>query len=111
MRILKLILLSGALSLGLTSFAAAQMQTAPAPDANAPQNPAMKSPDDASQAPLAKGQNSFTKDEARDRLQKAGYSDVEGLTLDPDGLWQATAQKNGQSVHVALDYKGDVASQ
>ena len=107
MKILLTIALSGALTMGLAAFAAAQ----PPADPGATQNPALKSPNDMTQAALAKGHNSFTKAEARARIEKAGYSDVKNLMLDTDGLWQATALQNGQSVHVALDYKGNVASQ
>jgi hypothetical protein len=111
MKILSIIMLSGALTMGLANFAAAQDQAGPAADPSASQNPAVKSPNDMTQAALAKGHNSFTKAEARARIQKAGYSDIKSLMLDADGLWQATALQNGQSVHVALDYKGNVAAQ
>jgi len=111
MKILKIIAISGTLSLGIAGFAAAQDQAAPAADSSATQNPAVKSPNNMIKAPLAKGHNSFTKSQAADRIQKAGYSQVVVSALDADGLWQATAIQNGQSVHVALDYKGNVASQ
>lgn len=111
MKILTVVAISSSLALGLTSFAIAQDQTGPQPNASASQNPAVKSPSDMTQAPLAKGQNSFTKDEANARIRSAGYAAVRNLTLDPNGLWQAEAVQNGQSVHVALDYKGNVASQ
>jgi hypothetical protein len=111
MKIIPIVLLSGALVMATASLAVAQDQTRPTADPNAPANPAVKSPYDTMSAPLAKGHNSFTKAEARDRIQRAGYSDVRHLMLDSDGLWQATAQQSGQSVHVALDYKGDVATQ
>jgi hypothetical protein len=107
-RLLPAVVLSGALAIGMANVAAAQ---GPSADPSASHNPAMKSPNTMTPGPLAKGHNSFTKGEARSRIQKAGYSDVSGLTLDADGLWQATAQQNGQSVHVALDYKGNVAAQ
>jgi hypothetical protein len=111
MKLLPIIAISGALTLGLVNFAAAQDQNAPAADPSATQNPAVKSPNDMTQAPLAKGHNSFTKSEARARIHSAGYTAVKGLMLDADGLWQASAMKDGQSVHVALDFKGNVASQ
>jgi hypothetical protein len=110
-RILPVVLLSAAMAIGASSFAAAQDQAGPSADPGAAHNPAMKSPDAMSSGPLAKGHNSFTKGQARSRIEKAGYSAVSGLTLDADGLWQATAMQNGQSVHVALDYKGNVAAQ
>jgi len=111
MKILPIIAISGALSLGFAGISAAQDQSSPAAEPSATQNPALKSPKDMTQAPLAKGHNSFTKSQAADRIRKAGYADVAVSALDADGLWQATAMQNGQSVHLALDYKGNVASQ
>jgi len=94
------------------SFQVAQAQDQPpAPNPSAPANPAVKSPDDTAHAPLAKGHNSFTKSQALARFRKAGYENVTELTLDADGLWQADATRDGQPVKVALDYKGDVATQ
>ena len=110
MKFLAIMAASATVGLSLTSFSAAQAQT-PAADASATQNPAVKSPSDMTQAPLAKGHNSFTKSQAADRNRKAGYADVMVSGLDADGLWQATATQNGKSVHVALDYKGNVAAQ
>ena len=80
-------------------------------DASAPANPAVKSPDAMNAASLAKGHNSFTMGQAKGRIEKAGYTGVSGLALDSDGLWQGQAMKDGQSVRVALDYKGNVVSQ
>ncbi len=56
----------------------------------------------------AKGANSFTKSQARRRIQKKGYSHVTGLAKDQDGVWRGTAQKGGQSINIWLDYKGNV---
>ena len=111
MRILPLLAVSAMLSVGLAGMTAAQDQSGPAADPSATQNPAVKSPSDMTGAPLAKGHNSFTKSEAASRIRSAGYTDVTVTILDSDGLWHATATRNGQSVQVALDYKGDVASQ
>ena len=111
MKILTIIAISGTLSLGFAGLSAAQDQSGPAADSSATQNPAVKSPNNMTGAPLAKGHNSFTKSEAADRIRSAGYSHVVVSALDTDGLWQATAMRNGQSVHVALDYKGNVGSQ
>ena len=57
------------------------------------------------------GKNSFTRKQARSRITKAGYTHVEKLMKSQDGLWQANAVRNGESVHVALDYKGNIATQ
>ena len=93
------------------SFAHAQGVSSPSADPAAPANPAIKSANDMTSGALAKGHNSFTKGQAKSRIEKAGYTDVSDLDLDADGLWQATATRDGQSVHVALDYKGTVAAQ
>jgi hypothetical protein len=111
MKILNVIAISSAVALGSAAIALAQDQTGPMPDPNAAANPAMKSPDNMTDASLAKGHNSFTKSEARARIEKAGYSDVTDLTLDSNGLWQARARQAGHLVHVALDYKGNVSGQ
>ena len=107
MPLIKAAALAGCLALGMASFAVAQ----PAADPSAPPNMAIKAPGNTSSAALAKGHNSFTKGQAKSRIEKAGFTDVSMLDIDADGLWQATATMNGQSVHVALDYKGDVAAQ
>jgi hypothetical protein len=98
------------LALGIASSALAQGQT-PMADPSAPANPAVKSPNTMDATSLAKGHNSFTKGQAKGRIEKAGYTSVSGLALDADGIWQGQAMKDGQSVHVGLDYKGNVATQ
>jgi hypothetical protein len=111
MKIPMIIAISAALTLGTATFASAQDQAGPTADPHAMQNPAVKSPNEMTDAPLAKGHNSFTKGEAKARIQKAGYAHVTDLTLDSDGLWQAHATRAGHPVNVALDYKGNVAAQ
>ena len=59
----------------------------------------------------AHGANSFTDGQAKSRLEKNGFADVSGLTKDKDGVWRGTAQRNGQTVHVWVDYKGNVGQQ
>src|SRR5579875_1457500 len=58
----------------------------------------------------AKGHNSFTRGQAQTRIQRHGFTKVSGLKLDGNGVWRGTAQQNGQSVNVWLDYKGNVGS-
>jgi|SRR5271165_237212 len=60
-------------------------------------------------APVA-GANSFTRGQAMSRIEKAGYSHVSGLAKDKDGIWRGIASKDGASVHVALDYQGNVVA-
>ena len=111
MKILSVLAISSAMMLGVASMACAQDQGGPSASTAATQNPAVKSPNKMTGAPLAKGHNSFTKSEAAARIRKAGYTAVMDLTLDSDGLWQAHATRHGAPVSVALDYKGNVAAQ
>lgn len=91
--------------------ASASAQT-PAPIANhdAPANAALKDTDVEKTSVAASGSNSFTEGQAQERIVKAGFSNVSALTKDDSGLWQGTAKHDGKSVHVALDYKGNVTS-
>ena len=54
------------------------------------------------------GRNSFTMGQARHRIAAAGFSHVKGLKKDDQGIWRGTADKDGASVKVALDYQGNV---
>ena len=60
-------------------------------------------------APL-EGANSFTEGQAQDRVVAAGYADVSALTKDGRGIWRGTGMKDGKSVKVAVDYKGNVVA-
>src|ERR1700761_7626901 len=95
-------------SLGASGLAAAQT---PAANPNAPQNAAVKAPHDMTPGDPKAGHNSFTKSQAKGRIEKAGYTGVSGLVTDHDGLWRRHAKKDGRRVNVALDFKGDVTSQ
>jgi hypothetical protein len=54
------------------------------------------------------GKNSFTEAQARERIEARGLTGVTGLHKDENSIWRGTAMKDGKSVNVALDYKGDV---
>lgn len=58
-------------------------------------------------APVA-GKNSFTEAQAMSRIEEAGYTDVAGLKLDDQGVWRATASKDGKPGSVSLDFQGNV---
>lgn len=62
----------------------------------------------ANAAQPAHGANSFTKAQARTRMEKDGYQDITGLQKDKNGVWRASAQKDGKQTSVWLDYKGNV---
>jgi hypothetical protein len=56
------------------------------------------------------GANSFTEAQARERIEAAGFTGIADLKLDDQGVWQATAMKDGKSMPVAMDYQGNVVS-
>ncbi|MEK1872200.1 MAG: PepSY domain-containing protein [Rhizobium altiplani] len=58
-------------------------------------------------APVA-GKNSFTEAQAKARIEEAGYTDVTGLKLDDQGVWRASATKDGKQANVSLDFQGNV---
>ncbi len=97
----KLVTLSAAILVSASStFAQSETpktsQTTPA--VNTEQNPG---------APVA-GKNSFTEGQAKSRIEEAGYTDVTGLKLDDQGVWRATAIKDGKQAGVSLDFQGNV---
>jgi hypothetical protein len=105
MRVITAALLTAA----LISVGAASAQSAGTiADPHAGQNAAIKSPH-GSGLP-SKGANSFTKKQAVRRMAKAGYQ-VGGLSKDKDGLWHGSATKDGKTVDVSLDFKGNVNAQ
>jgi hypothetical protein len=57
------------------------------------------------------GRNSFTEKQAREHIANSGYASVSALKKDKDGIWRGTATKDGQKVHVALDFKGNVSTE
>lgn len=63
-------------------------------------------------APMpAKGKNSFTMNQARSRIQTRGFARVVNLKKDNNGVWRGKGQKDGESVDVWVDYKGNVGQQ
>lgn len=60
-------------------------------------------------APVA-GANSFTEAQARDRIEASGYTSVTGLAKDAESVWRGRAMKDGKSVGVAVDFKGNVVA-
>lgn len=73
--------------------------------------PAVATPDTKNATAPVEGENSFTEDQAKDRIAQAGYTDVGTLKLDEKGVWRGTAMKSGKSTPVGLDYQGNVVSQ
>jgi hypothetical protein len=101
-------LLIATLAIATFGAGAAFAQDTPAADPAAAGNPAIAAKHTGTMESAKAGANSFTEHQARKRITKAGYSGVSKLTKDANGLWQGTAMKDGASVNVALDFKGDV---
>jgi putative membrane protein len=73
--------------------------------------PAMpNAPADATTGTLTPGANSFTEEQARERIVEAGYTDVTGLVKGEDGIWRGHARRDGATVVVGVDYQGVVAT-
>ncbi|WP_404479190.1 hypothetical protein [Novosphingobium sp. BL-52-GroH] len=87
--------------------AVAAMLLAPSAYANS-HNPTVKDPRAATTRHAAKGHNSFTEDQARGRIAKAGYTKIGKLVKNRNGMWQGKAFKGARQINVALDYKGNV---
>jgi hypothetical protein len=87
--------------------AMAQSQTPPAQ--NGPQNRAINSSDQQTNAPV-KGRNSFTEGEAKSRIEARGFGNVTQLQKDDNGVWRGHAVKDGKPVEVSLDYQGNVVT-
>jgi hypothetical protein len=87
----------------------AHAQTTPVPATDG-DTPAIATPDSTNATAPVEGANSFTEDQARERIEAAGYTAIAELTLDDKGVWRATATKDGKSTSVAMDYQGNVVT-
>ena len=63
-----------------------------------------------SDVPPLKGANSFTEQQAKDRIEKSGFKQVSALKKDDDGIWRGTVSDGAKSVSVAVDFKGNVVT-
>ncbi|MDT6942372.1 hypothetical protein RI570_20105 [Brucella pseudogrignonensis] len=55
------------------------------------------------------GQNSITEAQATELFGKAGYTELTGLKLNDQGLWEASAMKDGKTVMLSLDAEGKIS--
>lgn len=60
---------------------------------------------------LEKGANSFTEGQARSRIESAGFGNVTDLKKDDAGIWRGKGMRNGKSVNIGFDYKGNLAAE
>jgi hypothetical protein len=58
----------------------------------------------------ATGANSFTEEQARERLADNGYVNPTGLMQAEDGTWRGQATIDGQNANVVVDYQGNVTT-
>ena len=114
-----------ALAIACTASLAAAQTTAPAeapadgaktapsmtPAEGAKPAPSATTETESTQKPPLPGANSFTEGQARERITKAGFEDVQQLKKDDQGVWRGSAKKSGQQVGVALDYRGNIVQQ
>jgi hypothetical protein len=56
------------------------------------------------------GANSFTEGQARSRIEAAGFTGIDNLEKDDQGIWRGRAMRNGAQVSVSLDYQGNVST-
>lgn len=85
---------------GMDDKTAATSSTTPAVATKGTANPAAPVP----------GANSFTENQAKGRIQDAGFSEVSALTKDDQGIWRGQATKDGKKTPIALDYQGNVVA-
>lgn len=77
----------------------------------APRNPAVNMGEASQPEALTPGANSFTEAQAREAIEKQGYSAIGPLTQNENGIWSAQATREGAQTTVSVDYKGVVTTQ
>ena len=92
--------------LAATTASAQNPQAQSGPNNNAVNSPGQNN----SNAPVA-GRNSFTEGQAKSKIEEAGYTGISDLKKDDNGVWRATATKDGKPQNVGLDFQGNVVAQ
>ena len=94
-----------------TLVGVALLASAPAlAQTGAKDNAAIKSAHTVNDGAARRGANSFTEAEARAHIARSGFTNVSALNKDKNGVWRGTAQKDGATVHIGLDFKGNVTT-
>ncbi len=75
-----------------------------------PKAPAVATPATTKPSAPVPGANSFTEAQAKERIEKAGFTDVSGLVKNADVVWQGSALRGGAKVQVSLDYQGNIVA-
>jgi hypothetical protein len=105
---MRILLTAAALMLAAPVAMPAFAQSATQDAQTGPQNKAVKGMHENNSAMPVKGANSFTRMEAQKQIEAKGYTHVAGLTKDKEGIWRGTADKDGASGPVSVDYQGNV---
>ena len=95
-----------ATSLSLAGAALAQPSGGPDAKGNAP----LKHAHTVNDGSAKRGANSFTQKQAMEHIAKSGFTGVTGLAKGDDGVWRGQAMRDGQTVNVAMDFKGNVST-
>lgn len=99
----RFIIALGAFSLLSTAYAQDKPKAS-----SGPITPAITTPDSTNAAAPVPGKNSFTAGQAKERFERKGYSDGTAFNKGDDGIWSASAMKDGKVVQVKLDYQGNI---
>jgi hypothetical protein len=75
-------------------------------DAKQPTNPPAAQTKPA--MPTTPSSAALTETQAKARIEAQGFSNVSELKKDSQGMWNATAMKDGKAVHLSLDARGQV---
>ena len=54
--------------------------------------------------------HAITEDQAKSQIEAQGYPGISGLRKDAKGLWRGTVVRDGSTVNVTLDEKGNVTA-
>jgi hypothetical protein len=71
---------------------------------------ATKAPPEAAATESSPAGNPYTMKGARKHLMQQGYTNVSELVKDASGKWVGSANKDGKTVIVTVDVKGNVAN-
>lgn len=89
--------------LGATALVLAAACSPPATETTAPDTTAQTEMPAAPPPPTVAA---ITEADARTRIEAAGYTNVTGLTQNPDGTWSATGTMSGQTTTVTVTESG-----
>ncbi|WP_421736680.1 hypothetical protein [Caulobacter sp.] len=78
--------------------------------AAAPTNVAVDTAPTTGESGPTPGASSYTADQARVAIEKAGYTELGPLNQNTNGIWQGNAMKDGKPVSVSIDYKGAITA-